>query len=324
MAQQCRLSVTVIIPALNEEESIGQVLAALRQAQDTAIPTGVTDEIIVVDGGSSDGTAAIARAGGARVIHEPRRGYGRACAAGVAAAQGNVVLFLDADGADDPGQIPDLLAPILAGRADMVLGSRLAGEIAPGAMPWHQRFGNRLAAWLIRSLYGLPLTDLSPFRAVSRELLLELGMGEMTYGWPTEMIVKAARQGWRVVEIPRPLPPPAGRCGRRPGAKRGRRLLLDRAEATPTGAVQRDRLWRNSAEWSSERVTAQTLSQAEALGLNVALLPPWYDVDTAADLDRLRTELMALPAEALPHSRRFFASDRSSTRGGQNRRPVAQ
>jgi len=203
----------VIIPALNEEESIGQVLAAL--------PSGVTEEIIVVDGGSSDGTAAIGRAGGARIIHESRRGYGRACAAGVAAARGDVVLFLDADGADDPGQIPDLLAPILAGRADMVLGSRLAEEIAPGAMPWHQRFGNRLAAWLIRRLYGLPLTDLSPFRAVSRELLLGLGMEEMTYGWPTEMIVKAARQRWRIVETPVRYRPRLGGRSKISGTVRG-------------------------------------------------------------------------------------------------------
>jgi glycosyltransferase involved in cell wall biosynthesis len=148
------LSVTVIIPALNEEESVGQVLAS--------IPADVVDEILVVDGGSSDRTVAVAQAGGARVVHEPRRGYGRACAAGVRAASGHIVLFLDADGANDPSQIPDLLAPLQTGPAGMVLGSRLAGEIAPGAMPWHQRFGNQLAAWLIRRLYGLPLTDLSP------------------------------------------------------------------------------------------------------------------------------------------------------------------
>ena len=185
---------TVVIPALNEAESIGQMLAAL--------PAGAADEVIVVDAGSTDSTAAIAKAAGARVVHEPRRGYGRACAAGAVAAQGDIVLFADADGADDPVQIPDLLAPLVAGQADLVLGSRLAGEIAPGAMPWHQRLGNRLAAWLVLRLYGLPLTDLSPFRAVCREMLLGLGMEEMTYGWPTEMIVKAARRGWRVVEVP--------------------------------------------------------------------------------------------------------------------------
>ena len=188
------MSVTVIVPALNEEESIGRVLAA--------IPAGVADEVIVVDGGSGDSTVAIARAGGARIVHELRRGYGRACAAGVDAALGDILSFLDADGADDPGQISDLLTPILAGDADMVLGSRFAGEMAPHSMLWHQRFGNLLAAWLIRHLYGLPLTDLSPFRAVRRELLLELAVENMTYGWPTEMIVKAARRGWRIVEVP--------------------------------------------------------------------------------------------------------------------------
>jgi glycosyltransferase involved in cell wall biosynthesis len=188
------LSVSIVIPALDEEESIGQVL--------TAIPRDGIGEIIVVDGGSTDDTATIARAAGARVICEPRRGYGRACAAGVAAASGDIILFLDADGADDPGQIPDLLAPILAGEADVVLGSRLAGNMAPDAMPWHQRFGNWLAARLIRWLYGLPLTDLSPFRAIRRESLLALGMEELTHGWPTEMIVKAARGGWRIAEVP--------------------------------------------------------------------------------------------------------------------------
>jgi glycosyltransferase involved in cell wall biosynthesis len=188
------LSVAVIIPALNEEASIGRVLAA--------IPTGVADEVIVVDGGSSDDTVAIAQSGGARVIGELLRGYGRACAAGVAAAHGDIVVFLDADGADDPSHMPDLVAPIGTGQAHLVLGSRLAGEVGAGAMPRHQRFGNRLAAWLIRRLYGLSLTDLSPFRAVGREQLLRLDMQEMTYGWPTEMIVKAARQGWRVMETP--------------------------------------------------------------------------------------------------------------------------
>ena len=216
------MSVTAIIPALNEEESIGQVLAA--------IPAGVVDEILVVDGGSSDGTVAIAQAEGARVIHEPRRGYGRACATGVAAARGDIVLFLDADGADDPSQIPDLLAPMLRGRAGMVLGSRLAGEITPGcllsagAMPWHQRFGNQLAAWLIRRLYGLPLTDLSPFRAVDRELLLGLEMEEMSYGWPTEMIVKASRRGWHVVEIPVRYRPRMGGRSKISGTVRGTAL----------------------------------------------------------------------------------------------------
>lgn len=207
------MSVSVIIPALDEEESIGRVLAA--------IPRDEVEEIIVVDGGSTDDTAAIAQAAGARVIYEPRRGYGQACAAGVVAANGGIVFFLDADGADDPGQIPDLLAPILDGAADLVLGSRLAEELAPDAMPWHQRFGNRLAARLIRWLYGLPLTDLSPFRAIRRESLLALGMKEMTHGWPTEMIVKAARGGWRIVEVPVHYHPRSGGRSKISGTVRG-------------------------------------------------------------------------------------------------------
>jgi glycosyltransferase involved in cell wall biosynthesis len=206
-------SVSVVIPALNEEASIAVVLAA--------IPPDVVEEVIVVDGGSSDRTVEIAQASGARVICESRRGYGRACAAGVAAVESDVIVFLDADGADDPMQIPELLAPILAGRADMVLGSRLVGEMASDAMPRHQRFGNWLSAWFIRRLYGLPITDLAPFRAVDREKLLALGMREMTYGWPTEMIVKAARRGWRIVELPARYRPRLGGRSKISGTLKG-------------------------------------------------------------------------------------------------------
>ena len=185
---------SVIIPAINEERSLEHVLAA--------IPREEVAEIILVDGGSTDRTVSVAKRAGAQVVLEPRRGYGLACATGVEQASGEVVVFMDADGADDPAQIHDLITSLQDGEADMVLGSRLAGHIAPGAMPWHQRFGNWLSAALIRSLYGLNITDLSPFRAVRREKLLELDMQEMTYGWPTEMITKAARRGWRIVEIP--------------------------------------------------------------------------------------------------------------------------
>ncbi len=188
------MQISVILPALNEAESIPQVLAE--------IPRLPGLEILVVDGGSSDGTPALAEKGGARVIHEPRRGYGQACYTGVLAAQGEMVAFLDADGADDPRQLLELVEPLLRGEADMVLGSRLAGGVPAGAMPWHQRAGNWLAAGMIHRLYGLPLTDLSPFRAVRRQKLLALNMVEMTYGWPTEMIVKAARSGWRIRELP--------------------------------------------------------------------------------------------------------------------------
>ena len=187
-------STSLIIPALNEAETIAHVLEEL--------PPGWASEVIVVDGGSTDGTAAIAEAKGANLVRELQRGYGRACAAGVSAAWGEVVNFMDADGADDPRYIPQLLEPILNGEAEMMLGSRLAGGIASGAMLWHQRMGNQISAGMISRLYGLPLTDLSPFRAVVREKLLALDILDMSYGYPTEMIVRAIRQGWRIQEVP--------------------------------------------------------------------------------------------------------------------------
>lgn len=188
------MSVSVVIPALNEEESIAVVLEA--------IPRHLVGEILVVDGGSTDRTASIARRLGARLVDEPRRGYGRACAAGLAAAGQDIVVFLDADGADDASAIEQLITPLLQNAADLVLGSRLMGGLARGSMPWHQQLGNRLAAWLFRRLYQLQISDLSPLRAVDRRKLLALGMREMTYGWPTEMIARAAVAGWRIIEIP--------------------------------------------------------------------------------------------------------------------------
>jgi glycosyltransferase involved in cell wall biosynthesis len=207
------LEATLVIPALNEEESLGIVLEGVDRS--------LLKEIILVDGGSSDGTVAIAREIGVQVIQEPQRGYGRACAAGVANARGEIIIFMDADGADDPGQIPNLVTPIWQDEADMVLGSRLAGEISPGAMPWHQKFGNQLSAGMIRYLYNLPISDLSPFRAVRRSKLLDLKMEEMTYGWPTEMITKAARQDWRILEIPVNYRPRIGGQSKISGTVRG-------------------------------------------------------------------------------------------------------
>jgi glycosyltransferase involved in cell wall biosynthesis len=188
------MQISIIIPTLNEAESIGQVLSE--------IPAELAAEVLVVDGCSTDGTPAIALAAGAKVITEPRRGYGRACATGAAAACGEILVFLDGDGADDPRRLPDLLLPLRSGQADLVLGSRLLGDMKNGAMPGHQWFGNWLAARLLRLVLGLPLTDLSPFRAARRAMLLSLNLQEMTYGWPVEMITRAARQGWRVIEVP--------------------------------------------------------------------------------------------------------------------------
>jgi glycosyltransferase involved in cell wall biosynthesis len=184
--------VSVIIPTHNEAQAIERVLADL--------PSDLTTEVIVVDSNSNDGTPEIAARMGARVIHEPRRGYGRACLTGLAAANSpDVVVFLDGDYSDRPSELPLLLAPIIEGRADITFGARLRSA---GAMPWHQVFGNRLAASLITLLYGLKITDLGPFRAARAEVLRALALEETTYGWAVEMILKAALAGYRVVEVP--------------------------------------------------------------------------------------------------------------------------
>ncbi len=187
--------VSVIIPTHNESQAIGRVLADL--------PSELVTEVIVVDSNSSDGTPDIARSQGARVIFEARRGYGRACLTGVANANcPDIFVFLDGDYSDRPSELPILLAPILQNRADIVLGSRLRDGMHSGALPWHQSFGNRLAARMIRVLYGLKITDLGPFRAARTDVLRALALDEMTYGWAVEMILKGAIAGFRIEEVP--------------------------------------------------------------------------------------------------------------------------
>jgi glycosyltransferase involved in cell wall biosynthesis len=189
------MRVSVVIPTHNEAQSIARVLAD--------IPSDLVTEVIVVDSNSSDGTPEIAAGMGARVVREPRRGYGRACLTGLAAANSpDIVVFLDGDYSDRPAELPVLLDPIIQGRADITLGSRLGEQRIPGALPWHQAFGNRLGAGLIRLLYGLRITDLGPFRAGRSDVLRTIGLEQNTYGWAVEMILKGAIGGFRVVEVP--------------------------------------------------------------------------------------------------------------------------
>ena len=195
----------VIIPAYNEEPGIARVIAD--------IPGDLVSEIIVVDNGSTDGTATKAREAGARVVFQPDRGYGAACLAGIAALPPatDVVLFLDGDYSDDPTQASDLLQALEKHQADLVLGSRTRGCPEPGSLTPQQRFGNWLSTGIIRLIYGHPYTDLGPFRAIRREALSRLDMQDRTYGWTVEMQVKALQQELKVVEIPVSYRPRLGR-----------------------------------------------------------------------------------------------------------------
>jgi glycosyltransferase involved in cell wall biosynthesis len=202
--------VAVIIPALNEEAALPLVLADLPRV----------GRVIVVDNGSTDATTALALQHGALVVHEPLRGYGAACLRGLAAlaelerlgaGRSRVVAFLDADYSDHPNLLPRLVAPIFAGQADFVLGSRLLGCREPGAMPLQSVLGNRFACFLMRRLWGTDYTDLGPFRAIDYQALRRLQMFDRSYGWTIEMQIKAARAGLRVLEIPVPYRRRVGR-----------------------------------------------------------------------------------------------------------------
>jgi glycosyltransferase involved in cell wall biosynthesis len=189
--------VSVVVPALNEEEPIGSVVREI-------LATGVPSEVIVVDNGSTDRTADRARETGARVVPEPRRGYGRACQAGVAAIspQTEVIVFLDGDGSDCPEFMDSLVKPVASDQYDFVIGSRTRGQREPGSMNLQQVAAGYLAGWLIRLIYGVKFTDMSPFRAIRPAVLESLGMREETYGWNLEMQMRAARAGLRILEIP--------------------------------------------------------------------------------------------------------------------------
>jgi len=189
------MNVAIVIPALNEEKSLPRVLEALPRV----------DRIIVVDNGSTDRTAQVAMTGGAEVVREPRRGYGQAVQAGIAALKPHppeVMVVLDADFSDDPSELPQLLAPIESDCADLVIGSRTLGKHEPGALLPQQRFGNWLTTTLISVLYGEHFTDLGPFRAIRFSALLALNLEDPDYGWNVEMQLKAIQNGLRIREVP--------------------------------------------------------------------------------------------------------------------------
>jgi glycosyltransferase involved in cell wall biosynthesis len=189
------MKISVIIPTLNEEAAIGGVVRA--------IPADGVHEVVVVDNGSTDNTAEIASAAGARVVFEPHAGYGAACMAGaVAAAAADILVFMDGDRSDDPEELSKIVSPVSDGRADLVIGNRLKGNLEKGAMPLHGRLGNRFVVLLLRLLYGVDISDIGSFRAIKTQTLFSLKMEQMTYGWPVEMVVKAARKGLRMLSVP--------------------------------------------------------------------------------------------------------------------------
>jgi glycosyltransferase involved in cell wall biosynthesis len=203
------LVINVILPALDEAEAIPGVLAAM--------PDGF--EPIVVDNGSVDGTAEVALGWGARVLVEPRRGFGAACYAGLAAATSEVVCFMDCDGSLDPGQLPLVAGPVARGLSDLCLGARVPSSV--GAWPWHARVANRVLAFEVRRRCGVAVTDIGPMRAARREALLGLGLKDRGFGWPLEMVLRAAAAGWRVGEVPVTYGPRTGGRSKVSGSARG-------------------------------------------------------------------------------------------------------
>jgi glycosyltransferase involved in cell wall biosynthesis len=189
--------VSVVIPALNEEEPIGDVVRDV-------LATGIPQEVIVIDNGSTDDTAGRARAAGAKVVVEPNRGYGRACAMGVRSVSErcDIMVFLDGDGSDCPEFMQRLIDPIIANTHDFVIGSRARGKRETGSMNFQQLFAGHLAGALVWMLYGVRYTDMCPFRAITPGVLNSLGMREQTYGWNLEMQMRAAKKRLRILEIP--------------------------------------------------------------------------------------------------------------------------
>jgi glycosyltransferase involved in cell wall biosynthesis len=209
------MRVALVIPVIDEGATIAGVVRA--------VPRDVVDEIIVVDGGSRDDTVTAAQAAGARVIVEPRAGYGAACLAGVRAASSacGVIAFIDGDGSDDPADLARLIPPILAGEQDFVIGSRARGVREARSMGAHQLVAGRLAGLAVRALYGVRYTDMGPLRAIRRDALDRLAMRERTYGWNLEMQMRAARERLRILELPVAHRHRAGGASKVAGSLRG-------------------------------------------------------------------------------------------------------
>jgi glycosyltransferase involved in cell wall biosynthesis len=218
--------VSVIIAALNEEAAIRKVVME--------VPRHIADEVIVVDNGSTDRTAEVAEAAGARMVREPRRGYGRAFRAGLQSIspESQIVVFLDGDGSDYPEMMNRLVEPIIEGTHDFVIGSRTRGQREAGSMNWHQVFAGYLVGVFLRLLYGVRSTDMGPFRAIRRDALERLDLREETYGWPLEMQMRAARVGLRTLEVPVDYRRRSGGRSKIAGTVRGSFLAATRILAT--------------------------------------------------------------------------------------------
>lgn len=200
--------IEVILPVLDEAEAIPGVLAAM--------PAGYAP--LLVDNGSRDGSGAIARRLGARVVEEPRRGFGAACFAGLVAARSELVCFMDCDGSLDPAELPRVAGPVARGTSQLCLGAR---RPTPGAWPLHARAGNRLIALELRRRTRAPVSDIGPMRCASREGLLGLRLADRAFGWPLEMVLAAAAAGWRIDEVPVTYRPRAGGRSKVSGSLRG-------------------------------------------------------------------------------------------------------
>jgi glycosyltransferase involved in cell wall biosynthesis len=247
--------VTVVLPALDEATALPAALASFLSGVD----------LLVVDNGSSDDTAAVASAAGARVVSEPRRGFGAACWAGVQASpQAEVLAFADADGSFDGADLVAVAGPVLGGQADLVVGSRTTGAREPGAMTPFAMAANRTLGLACRVLFGVPLSDLGPFRAIRRDTLLALGVRDRGQGWPLEMVGRAGRAGLRVVEVPVRYRPRAGGASKVSGSLRGTlRATAAMAAVTCRLLAEQPRIGapRAAARWSLPRTRSRRASR---------------------------------------------------------------